>query len=53
MLTGHEAIYFKQHNPEAVLCKFADPTQDAREDLSTEEAEDIAMEDPNLIYIVD
>jgi hypothetical protein len=52
-LTGHEAIEFKRANPEAKLCKYADPIDDAREDISVEDAEEIASEDPSLIYVAD
>jgi hypothetical protein len=52
-LTGHEAIEFKRANPEAKLSKYADPTEDAREDISVEDAEEIASEDPSLIYVAD
>jgi hypothetical protein len=51
-LTGHEAIEFKRANPDSILCKYADPTENARRDLSIEDAEEVALEDPSLIYIV-
>lgn len=34
-----------------LLCKHADPTEGAREDLSPDEAREIAAEDPSLIYL--
>jgi hypothetical protein len=51
-LTGHEAIEFKRANPNSILYKYADPTEDARRDISLEDAEDVVLEDPSLIYIV-
>jgi hypothetical protein len=51
-LTAHEAIEFKKENPDAKLCKYADPIEDARRDISLEDAEDVVLEDPSLIYIV-
>ena len=49
-LTGHEAIeYAEAHG--LTLCKYADPVEDAREDLSVEEAGEIAREDPGLVYV--
>jgi len=49
-LKGHEAIEFAA-TAGCTLNKYNDPTEDAREGLSVEEAEDVAAEDPNLIYI--
>jgi hypothetical protein len=49
-LKGNDAIeYAREHD--LTLCKYNDPTEDAREDLTPEEAEKIALEDPSLIYI--
>ena len=49
-LTGHEAIeYAEAHG--LTLCKYADPVEDAREDLSVEDAAEIAREDPGLVYL--
>jgi hypothetical protein len=50
-LIGYEAIDFKRANPEAKLCKYADPIEDAHYDISVEEAEGVADEDPSLIYV--
>jgi hypothetical protein len=50
-LTGHEAIEFKRANPNSILNKYADPIEDARRDISLEDAEEIAAEDPSLIYV--
>lgn len=51
-MTGYEAIkYAEQHG--AILCKYADPTEDAREQISLEEAREIARVDPSLIYLRD
>lgn len=52
IITAYEAIEFKKRNPESRLRKYADPTENAR-DISVEEAEEIATEDPSLIYISD
>ena len=34
-----------------ILCKYADPTEGERRDLTDEEAADIAREDISLIYV--
>jgi hypothetical protein len=52
-LIGYEAIDFKRANPEAKLCKYADSVEGAREDIPVEEAEDVADEDPSLIYVAE
>jgi len=52
-LIGYEAIDFKRSNSDAVLCKYADPIEDAQEDISLDDAEEIAAEDPTLIYVAD
>jgi hypothetical protein len=49
-LTGYEAIEAKAANESVVLCKYNDPTEDARENLTVEEAREVAKEDPSLIY---
>ena len=47
---GQKAIDFaKKHN--LVLCKYSDPVEDAREDLTVDEAEEVAKHDPSLIWI--
>lgn len=49
-LTGHEAIeHATKHG--LTLSKYADPVDDARNGLTVEEAEEIADEDPSLIWI--
>ncbi len=49
-LSGHEAIdYAELHG--RVLSKFTDPTEDAREGLSVEDARDVARYDAGLIYL--
>lgn len=49
-ITGHEAItYAEAFN--ARLQKHADPIEDARDDLTPEEARDVAAEDPSLIFL--
>ena len=49
-LTGHEAIKFAKLTGQA-LNKYTDPTEEAREGLTVAEAEQVAMEDPGLIWI--
>lgn len=49
-LTGYEAIEAKEENSNIVLNKYSDPTEDARGNLTIEEARDIAKNDPSLIY---
>lgn len=49
-LTGWEAIEYKKSNPDAELNKYNDPIEEERFDLSFEEAEDVAREDPSLIW---
>lgn len=49
-LRGQYAIeHASQHG--GTLCKYADPTEGAREGLTVEEAEDVAREDEGLIYL--
>jgi hypothetical protein len=50
-LTAYEAIEYKRANPEAKLCKYADETEEFLEDVCVEYAEEIASEDPSLLYI--
>ena len=50
-IIGHEAIEYKKNHPEMELNKYNDPIEGELFDLSVSEAEDIAGEDPNLIYI--
>jgi hypothetical protein len=49
-LTGWEAIEAKEADESVVLCKYSDPAEDARENLSAEEAREIAKQDQSLIY---
>jgi hypothetical protein len=51
MKTGYEAIEMKKENDRVVLNKRADPVEGALENISIEKAEDIASEDPSLIYV--
>jgi hypothetical protein len=53
MKTGYEAIEMKKENDRIVLNKYADPTESSREDISVEYAEEIASEDPSLIYVTE
>jgi hypothetical protein len=49
-ISGWAAIeYAEQHD--LLLNKYTDPIEDARENLTTEEAREIAREDPSLIYL--
>jgi len=47
---GLEAIESKEEDDSVVLNKYNDPIEDARENLSVEEAREIVKEDPSLIY---
>ena len=49
-LTGIEAIDYARKN-DLTLNKYADPTEEARTDMSVDEAEEVATEDPSLIWI--
>ena len=49
-LTGYDAIEFAEAKG-LPLSKYSDPTEDAREDLTWEEARAIAREDSRLIYV--
>lgn len=49
-LQGHEAIEYAERNG-LTLNKYADPTEDAREGLTVDEARGIAREDSSLIWI--
>jgi hypothetical protein len=48
--TGHEAIELADADASVILSKYADPTEDAREGITVDEARQIAKEDPSLIY---
>lgn len=52
VLRGVDAIDYAERTG-ATLCKYADPTEDAREGLSVEEAREIAASDPSLIWVED
>ena len=49
-LTGYDAIDIAEANG-LTLNKYADPTEDAREGLTMEEARRVAAEDPSLIWL--
>jgi hypothetical protein len=51
MKTGYEAIEMKKENDRVILNKRADSVEGALENISIEKAEDIASEDPSLIYV--
>ncbi len=49
-LAGDDAVdYARKHD--LLLCKFTDPTEEHRDDVTPDEAEDIMREDPALIYL--
>jgi hypothetical protein len=49
-LEGHEAIeYAEAHG--LTLSKYSDPTEDARDGLTLDEARAVAREDPMLVYM--
>jgi hypothetical protein len=51
-LKGHDAIEaVDSGRASGELCKYTDPTEEARSGLSVEEARAIAKEDPSLIYV--
>jgi hypothetical protein len=49
-LRGHAAIDAKELDPLVILNKYNDPVGAARENISLEEAREIAKEDPSLIW---
>ena len=49
-LTGIAAIEYAEAN-DLTLSKYADPIEDARVGLTTDEARKVASEDPRLIYL--
>ncbi len=49
-LTARAAIEYAEENGLA-LNKYSDPVEEARDDLSVEEAREIAREDASLIWI--
>lgn len=48
-ITGRAAIAYAEANN--LLNKYTDPTEEARDDLTIEEAREVAGEDPSLIWI--
>lgn len=50
---GWEAIERAELDRSVQLNKYNDPTEDAREDITVDEAREIAREDPGLIYAVE
>ena len=50
ILTGQRAIEYAEKNG-LLLSKYSDPIESAREDLTVDEAQDVARQDPGLIYI--
>jgi hypothetical protein len=49
-LTGWAAIDYARETG-APLCKYADPVDDARDDLTVAQAIDVATDDPSLVYL--
>lgn len=49
-ITGCDAIAAKERNSKIILCKHADPIEDANVNLSLEMAREVAQADPSLIY---
>ena len=49
-LTGYAAIGAAERTG-GKLHKYTDPIEDARDDISIEDAREVAREDPSLIYI--
>lgn len=49
-LTGYAAIEYAERH-DLPLHKYADPTEDARDDLTVAEAREVAAEDPSLIWV--
>lgn len=49
-LKGHEAIDYAEANS-LTLRKYADPTEEAREGITVEQARKVAQEDPSLIWL--
>lgn len=49
---GYAAIEIAAADRSVQLNKYTDPVEEAREDVSIEDAREIASEDPNLIYAV-
>ena len=50
-ITGFDAIDYAAETG-VDLNKYADPIEDAREGLTLDEARDVAMEDPKLIWCI-
>ena len=50
-IEGWEAIELKKGNPSTRIDKYADPINDYMEDISLDFAEDVAREDPGLIFV--
>lgn len=50
MKTGFDAIEAKEKNPAIILNKYADPIEDASENIDIKMAYDVASEDPSLIW---
>lgn len=50
IITGYAAIDYARKN-DRLLAKYQDPTEGVRYGLEIDEAEEIAREDPSLIYI--
>lgn len=49
-LTGYQAIEAAERDGDVRLCSYTDPTAEAREGITLDEAREIAREDPSLVY---
>ena len=49
-LTGWNAIRYAESHPDAVLCHYATPIEDARTGVDIETAREIARDDASLVY---
>lgn len=54
-ITGRSAIEAVRHDlagdSSLSLCRYADPTEEAEDDISVERGEEIAAQDPSLLYL--
>lgn len=50
-LKGYQAIEYAEAHGGFRLSKYTDPIEEAREDLTPEQARKVASEDPSLIYL--
>lgn len=50
IITGWDAIEAKRNNPKMKLSTYNNPIEDAQDDISIEYAEDVARDDPGLVW---